>query len=340
MDLASNPGEEVMGACFLMYLLTFILFGIFLSQVYHYAMDRDNSDPWYLKVNVAIILVVEILHSALQIHFIYFYAIVSAKNPPDDLIHIVWSSPAQLACEATIILLVHWFYIRRIWILSGNNIVVVGVLIGLLVARTGFSTSSVILTTKFNRWDTFRSRAKFAAICSCALLATADFATTSTMIFYLRRSQNRSRHASTNRLIHLLMVYVVNTGFIALLCSVSVLVTFKVKPNTLTFAGFIGLSCKLNANSLMGSLYMRSHLRDRPVPRYNPENRSYIGEAIKVIQSIPTVMPQRVIVFRPSPTRPIEIYQETSMIEMVEAQPVPGQIKSLPSTTVRAMAAG
>ncbi|VDB86874.1 unnamed protein product [Peniophora sp. CBMAI 1063] len=80
------------------------------------------------------------------------------------------------------------------------------------------------------------------------------------MIYYLYT--NRSTVPTTNRIIHLLIKYTINTCLLEALCTVPCLAIWITKPDTLVYTPFYFLLIRLYSCSLLCSLNNRDHLRD------------------------------------------------------------------------------
>ncbi|KAH8102908.1 hypothetical protein BXZ70DRAFT_758351 [Cristinia sonorae] len=305
---------DIYGSAIIIIFLTFGLYGIVIAQVYEYLINENNKDPWFMRVGVGLITLLETIHTALEIHFLYFYAITCAGDP-SLLNQIVWGSAAKIVCESIMVVLVHSFYIRRIWIMSGRKLWLVAILVALLVIRTGFGLATATLMFIYDHWDVFREHAMFTAEMSGSLLVVADFSIAASMIYYLWGSQ--TLHERTNRVIHTLMAYSINSGLLTMLSSFSLLITFVVFPNRVIFAGLFDVASKLYANALLGSLNMRGYLRDKP--RTEVDYSSFrMGGSTTVQGSRQFLMHSK----RTSNLRPIEIYQQTSKAEMSHSPPI------------------
>ncbi|KAH8102888.1 hypothetical protein BXZ70DRAFT_757256 [Cristinia sonorae] len=309
MDASLPTVAQFFGACFITLNMTFVLYGISVAQGYEYAFFSKSRDSSYIKVMVCLVLLVETIHTGLVIHFLYYYAVTATDNPA-LVLHIAWSSAVKLICESIVVMLVHSFYIRRIWIVSGRKLWLVAILAPLLIARTAFSLSTAGLMYVHDNWIGFRDSALFTSAMSCTLLAVTDFSIASTMSYYLY--VGRGAHESTNRLLHTLMAYCVNTGLVTMFCSFITLGMFVGFPERHIFAGLVDVGSKLYANSLLGSLNMRTLLRDIPKPGHSLNFNTVVSTNIQ-FGSGP--IPSNIM----SVGKQIEIYQQTSTMEVSDA---------------------
>ncbi|TCD63883.1 hypothetical protein EIP91_004792, partial [Steccherinum ochraceum] len=144
----------VFGGFFILATIAFVLYGIVIAQVWTYAFTPGKRDPWILRINVALVLVVETFHTIMAIHSIYWYLIINSGRP-QELAKIVWSGAATVLCEAVMVVLVHSFYIRRIYIMSGHKKWLIGILVAILFTRTTFSLASTTLMYTLGLWAAF-----------------------------------------------------------------------------------------------------------------------------------------------------------------------------------------
>ncbi|KAH8088907.1 hypothetical protein BXZ70DRAFT_1011421 [Cristinia sonorae] len=252
-----------LGGCMILTYATFPLYGIFIAQVYEYAFKfvGTRRDTWYLRANVTLLTILETLHTVISIHFIYFYTI-KAFADPEKLLGISWSAPLMSASETVMVILVHSFYIHRIYIMSDRNKWLAGALIVVLIVRSAFSCISAVFLAVFDTWITFHEnpRVKFVLTTSLGLLAFADFTVASMMILYIYR--RRTGHKKSDHIVRTLIVYFVNSGFITVIFSSAIIISFVTQATKLSFAGPMIMTTKLYANAFLGSLNMRSYLRD------------------------------------------------------------------------------
>ncbi|KAH8102916.1 hypothetical protein BXZ70DRAFT_758832 [Cristinia sonorae] len=318
--MASIPtAAEVVGGFFVLAFVAFALYGIVLAQVYEYVFSNGPKDSWYLKGNVIAITFFETLHTCLALHFIYHYSISKSGDLP-ELARIIWSGPATVLCEAIMVVLVHSFYIRRIWIMSGQNKWLVGMLISLLITRTAFSICTPVLMYIRMYWVAFRDSAIFTVSMSLSLLAAADFAISSTLIFYLWRS--RTGHGRTDHLIRTLMAYCVNSGFITMIFSFLILIMFLVSTHTLIFGGLVQVTSKLYANSFLGSLNMRRYLREQPDTTTAINLSTFHASATRNTATTTMRSDVTAAVGGSRPLKHIKIYQETSSTAYTDTTPI------------------
>ncbi|KAH8088916.1 hypothetical protein BXZ70DRAFT_499741 [Cristinia sonorae] len=255
--------QTFMGKSVLMNYATFPLYGIFIAQLYSYASKFASRDSLYVKGIVALLTVVETVHTAALMHFLYFYSIASWSGEL-TIFEISWSTPLIAISETLMVVLAHSFYIRRIYIMSKGNWWLIGFLVALLITRTAFSTCVTVLAATQNSFTTFHENATVQLVVktSLSLLVVADLSVASTMVYYLY--QSRSGIKRSDHLVNTLIVYIINSGFITVIFSFAVVLSFVIQKQELSFVGPLVMVTKLYANALLGSLNMRSYFRIQP----------------------------------------------------------------------------
>ncbi|KAK7683751.1 hypothetical protein QCA50_013127 [Cerrena zonata] len=240
-----------------------IFYGITIAQAYHYFRSSREDAAW-MKWLAGVVMFLETAHMVVYIEQIDYYF-----SPEPQF----WTIPTAYVLEIAIEILVNGFYIYRIWMLSKNIPIVIG--IGLIfIAR--------IIT--FLLWLAGVIIAQFHAGVKAEQLVTAGFfgttsaaivldtITAATMVFYLSRSNPGLRRSQ--EIITWLLVYYVNTGAILASLSIAILVTgyttYKLEDSSYGFltiampylyAGIWNIFVKVLANSFFAVLNSRHILR-------------------------------------------------------------------------------
>jgi len=252
---------QLVGGYFIIVYLSLILYGIVIAQTYTYALHAKD-DPFILKLTVTVVGVLETVHMALMLHSTYLYSALDFGHP--QLLPLIpVSAGASVMLGMVITACVQMFYIRRIYILSAKNWLLTTIVSVMLFVRVPFSFTAGALMYTLHTWNEFRVQiGPLVAVCvGLGLSAVVDITIASMLIYYLYKA--RTGFKSTDRLIHTLMAYTVNSGFITMICSTLAVVTFFVLPQSLVFAGLVQMSSKLYANSFLGTLNARQRLRTK-----------------------------------------------------------------------------
>ncbi|KAK7676417.1 hypothetical protein QCA50_020635 [Cerrena zonata] len=281
-DVDSPPIDiaNVLGGLILEICIGLILYGVATAQAYVYSLN-SNMDTLRLKGIVFVVWILETVHTALMLHQIYYYTIISFGNY-DKVVLIDWSMSLALFAENSIVAIVQGFYIRRIWILSNNRkLPVIGLLI-LLSARIGFHTTAAVygsaglvtmvpthISLTYPNSIVSPSSASFQEefpqkLCvrvSNSLSASVDGFIAAYMIFFLLRSKTGFKRS--DGIIRWLMAYSVNTGLVMMIVSISIAITYSSMRGSFVFAGLSTMVSKLYANSFLGTLNARDLLRGK-----------------------------------------------------------------------------
>ncbi|KAK7689107.1 hypothetical protein QCA50_007798 [Cerrena zonata] len=249
-DVASFMGAFVVALC-----IALILYGVTSTQAYIYMLNCQK-DSVFLKSLVSVVWLLETIHTVFMLRQIYYLTIISFGDIP-ILTTVDWS------IGNGIISLVQGFYVYRIWILSGRRIVPLIVLSILLLACIGFHTTAAIYTFLVSTWPEFSD--SFGATLSVevanALSAALDGAIAAIMILLLRKGMTGIK--KTDGIIRWLMVYIVNTGLLTMIVSISIAIVYSRLPHSLLASGLTTISGKLYSNSFLGLLNARDMMRKR-----------------------------------------------------------------------------
>ncbi|CAL1704019.1 unnamed protein product [Somion occarium] len=295
--MAEGPTiEELMSGFLIEICISLILYGITISQVYTYFLNYGQEDSSLLKGGVASVLALETIHTIFTIHMLYVYLITDFGQVA-AIGTIVWSAGACVTTGMVIVAIAQGFYIRRIYVLSKQNIALTAITGFLLLLRVSFGLATSALTYKLGTWGVFRAKVGplFTLSTGLALSAAVDLLIASILMYYLHKS--RTGFKETDHMIHSLMGYAVNTGAITMLVSIAIVLTFVFLKESLLFAGLVQMSSKLYANSFLGTLNARQILRRK----INTHKSSELSDRVRSNNA-------------PTPMRHIEIYQETSKV--------------------------
>ncbi|KAI0321305.1 hypothetical protein OF83DRAFT_343610 [Amylostereum chailletii] len=123
---------------------------------------------------------------------------------------------------ALIILLVHLFYARRLWILSNKNVLLVSAIVILAVLHFGSEIVVMALSLKYRAFAAVHTRDTPYIVTALTLAAVDDIFITVCMTFILNRK--RSGYRSTDTLINKVILYSIATGAITSVFDVVILI--------------------------------------------------------------------------------------------------------------------
>lgn len=235
-----------------------MLSGIMVSQTYFY-WSKYKQDRLWIKMLVYSIFCLETVHTVFSVHSLYSYLILEVEDIL-RLAYNVWSAGAILVVEMVVVALVQGFYIYRIWQLSRSVYVTVLPSFALF-CRCALGIATAVLTYTFPTVVEF-STSKTVSVTlnfGLTLAVVVDILTSGLVIYYLLLQSAHIRQ--TKHIVHRLMFYTVNTGAISIIFSMLTLFTFNFVRFSFMFAGFVIISTKVYANSMLAMLNARNKLK-------------------------------------------------------------------------------
>ncbi|RPD69294.1 hypothetical protein L226DRAFT_280182 [Lentinus tigrinus ALCF2SS1-7] len=236
---AGNPAEGVMGGLLVSIFFACILYGMTTLQAFMYYQKYPNDIP-LLRFLVTAVWILETVHTAFCMQFVYAY-LISGFADFANFIAVHWSVGVAIASSVAVALCVQGYYTWRVYVVSGRFALWSAVIAFCALARVGFGIGSTCLTYIYPNWLQLRELKVGLATVSGGLGAAAlvDLLVALTLTFYLKRNRT-GFHKESNSMVNKILVYTVNTGAITGAASLT----------------------KLYANSFLGSLNARTHLRN------------------------------------------------------------------------------
>ncbi|KAG7441277.1 uncharacterized protein BT62DRAFT_1046361 [Guyanagaster necrorhizus] len=234
------------------------LFGITTLQTYLYFHNYPRDTTLH-RLSVGVLYLLDTLHLALTIHAMYFYIVTNrGRGLVEAGPEIVWSIKLQVAVMVVIILFVQSLYALRIWLLSGYHRGFLRYLAALSVVG-GFGIG-IALTYEIYMTRTFPSLSSddksWAMESSLAASTLIDFVLALAMCYYLRKG--RGSESDLNSRISVVMQYTLSSGLVTSACSLAVLFTYVLLPNTLIFISLEFLLTRLYVGSFLAMLNARN----------------------------------------------------------------------------------
>ncbi|KAI0353799.1 hypothetical protein OH77DRAFT_1522330 [Trametes cingulata] len=291
-----NPAEPVIGGLLIELFFAFILYGITTLQTFMY-FQKYSGDSRTLKILVAAVWILETVHTGFCMQFIYAY-LIAGFGDFENFLNINWGIGVTVLCSAGVALCVQGYYTWRVWIVSGKNVAWTAIIGFFSLLRVAFGIASAALSYVYPQWLAFRHTKTSLVTISGGLgsAALVDLLVACTLTYYLKRGRH-TWHKESNNMINRILLYSVNTGAITGTASLLCVILFAVKKTSLVFLGLVMIQTKLYANSLLGSLNARSHIRSKGSrPTYTSSSSS--GFRITTPR-IPVV----------------EVYQETDVLD-------------------------
>ncbi|KAI0089010.1 hypothetical protein BDY19DRAFT_162739 [Irpex rosettiformis] len=263
--------EPFVGPCFVIIWLSFILYGLFLAQIYNYFTTYE--DHIIIKLAVTLLCILETLQVAACIHVTYTNLIIDFAQP-EKLLYVLWSDIFAISIELVINGLVQSYYVFRVWRLS-KNVPILVVLCLILCARTALGFKAIADSNAHRLWFELAVLKEYEIFVEVTLSLSLllDSSITVILLFYLSRAQTLALRPNTKTTLHKLMYYALSTGGVTTLTTVVTLIVFKTSKFPIVYGGLVTLMAKVYANSMLAMLNLRQGLRIG-----NASNDAYIAQ--------------------------------------------------------------
>jgi len=281
---------DTYGALFIGLLISAVLFGITNLQVFVYSQSYKDDSIWS-KLAVGWLWLLDAFHLALISHAVYFYLVSNYANPL-KLTYVVWSFHLQLVTDMVTIVTVQALYAVRLWKLTqidrcnrGLKSKILPSIVSLLVIiATGIciAVSKLIYTIKdFTQLDLI----KWATFLALITASVVDFFIAASLCFTLARL--RTGFEKTDSMLKSLMLYVINTGVLTSLCSLTALSLYAAYPHNFIFLAIEFPMTKLYVNAFVAMFNARRRLHAVMDKTANSSNPDVFGSEPVTINSIP-----------------------------------------------------
>lgn len=252
MSVPATLGAVFIGTC-----ISGVLTGVVCSQVSTY-FRRCRSDKIFIKLLVIAVWLLDVSHMVMLIYSSWVWLIVDFGNPDPDLIPPAFVVSVIITAATTVI--VHGFFIARVYQLSRNFFVVVPMItLGLLRLISASVTSAELL--KYGRASLFFQHVRWSFILGLSTSAALDTWLTCTLLYYMMKS--RTGFESMDHVLTKLSLYTIQSGLITTVTIVVSLVFWtQLNKNLVHLALYFTIN-KLYANSCLAALNARNSIRDR-----------------------------------------------------------------------------
>ncbi|PIL36499.1 hypothetical protein GSI_00188 [Ganoderma sinense ZZ0214-1] len=247
--------------------------------------------------------ILDTLHTAFCLDFVYSYLITNYGNAK-YFIHTDWSRSSSRSqyrrwCKDTISaesgsvrrcdppLLPHLLDHSPLLAVSNRNWFLACIIASLVVSRVAFGMGSTILTYYLSGWVSFRQHKAATVTVSGGLasVAAVDVMVTTSITWYLRKKRSEVQESAKSK-VDMIMLYAVNTGALTATASVITCILYAVRRDSLVFLRLVEVSGKLYANSFLGSLNARAHIRGKGNKQYSHESsgNTYRGPQVPKVE--------------------------------------------------------
>ncbi|KAH9987445.1 hypothetical protein BJV74DRAFT_497931 [Russula compacta] len=244
---AVNIGSTY-GATFIGLILSAVLYGMTMIQVWIYFCSRDcrEKDSTSLKALIALLLILDTVHMAFCIYAMYWYLIQNFGNV-DNLNIDMWAMETQIDINCSITVIIQIFYARRLHLLSKRAIIpAIIVVVAVISYATGYIFS---LREHVHKLYSRDGSLKWVTSVGMGGSTFVDLLITGSMCWCLYNK--RTGFARTDSVVVTLMIYSVNTGLLTSVLATGSLISFLVSPNPLISKAFSLPLGKCYVNSLL-----------------------------------------------------------------------------------------
>ncbi|KIL71193.1 hypothetical protein M378DRAFT_6028 [Amanita muscaria Koide BX008] len=200
----------------------------------------------------------DIVHSSLIWHGLWTW-FISQYGDKDSIMDIPLSASVTVIFTAIPTLLVHSYYVQRIFRLSGRNYWLSSPILFLAVCRVCSACACSAEMIRSGNFVTFRQNYQWLFSLGLALSTAVDVLITSILFTLLWMS--RSRSLSLHGVLDSLILYTLELGSLTGFTTIIAMICWLASKNNLIFLGLYFVIAKLYANSMMASLNMREGLR-------------------------------------------------------------------------------
>jgi len=250
--------QDTYGASLIGLLVSTVLYGVTVTQIWIYYCQYRDRDPMVFKGFITLLFILDTLHTILCIYSVYWYLILNFGNLANLDLN-MWAVNIQPDVNGLIGFLVQLFYARRVYIMSKS--IVIPAIIAVLGAIT-FSLGFVFTAKSFalKRYSLYGSLTWVTCV-GMGSTAVADIIIALAMCWYLYGK--RTGFSKTDSMIMTLMSYSITSGLLTSILATSMLICFVVRRNTLTWEVMFWLMGKCYVNSFLAMLNNRDSLRGR-----------------------------------------------------------------------------
>ncbi|RPD59411.1 hypothetical protein L226DRAFT_562633 [Lentinus tigrinus ALCF2SS1-7] len=240
-------------------LVALFLSGVVFMQVVLFFQMYQN-DRLQTKAIVLAVWLLDITHSAF-VCTANWENLIADYGAYSTLDEIQWSIALTIALTALTTVIVHCFFIHRIWKLSRHNWYITVPLILLALLRVASALVTTIEMLRLRSYPLFIAQFSYIFTLGLATSALVDILVTSILCYYIRKG--RAGFARINHMIDVLTLYTVENGMLTCIATALSLFFWLFMRHNFAFLGMHLAINKLYANSLLASLNARKSLVSR-----------------------------------------------------------------------------
>ncbi|KAH7918843.1 hypothetical protein BV22DRAFT_895355 [Leucogyrophana mollusca] len=261
--------NETYGALFLGSTFAAMLFGLTNVQAFVYFQNHRGSGITFFKLVIYYLWILDAIHLAFAVHMTYYYLIINYANPL-ALPVIVWSFQARVIIDTLIVYAIHLLYVQRLWILSrGRSRILPSIMTVIMVLSSAIAVTLIWAVYQCHVF-TDLSGIQWSVYVTLGAMASMDVLIASSMCYLL--STAHTGFSRTDSFLTKLMTYVLNTGLLTSLCSLTVVITCAVMPGNFVYLGVDFVCVKLYVNAYVALLNAPHYLQNGSTPGDGAQN--------------------------------------------------------------------
>ncbi|KAG1723226.1 hypothetical protein EDB19DRAFT_2043850 [Suillus lakei] len=247
------------GALFIGVILAAVLFGVTNVQAFIYFRTHSGAGITFYKLTVIWLWILDALHLVLIVHCIYFYLVINFANI-GALTEIVWSSKLQTVVSVFSIFVEHLLYVHRIWIVSKGRSKALLIIVGIaVILNSGIAIVGIWYVYQGVHTAADVIKIEWAVFMYLGTVAFIDILIASSLCYLLATS--RTGFSRTDLFVTKLVSYIINTGCLTSICSMTAIITCAVMPKNYIFQAVEFLLLKLYVVSYIALLNARYYLQ-------------------------------------------------------------------------------
>ncbi|KAJ3513803.1 hypothetical protein NLJ89_g2747 [Agrocybe chaxingu] len=247
--------DNTLGAALIGVVVSGILYGVSVVQVWYYYGHQNDS--WPIKSLVGAVIMFDTIHQALITHTVYTYTVTNWGNPT-ELQRIVRSMLVEVLFNGFTAFLVQSFLTMRVWRLSNRKLLLTSVVLILVFGEFACVIAFTALSLQLETYEQLK-KLKGLSILVNALAAAGDVLIAGILCTLLHLSRTGFHRSDT--MINKLILFAVNTGVLTSLCAIASLISIVVVGDTFLYIAFFFCIGRLYTNSLLATLNARKMIR-------------------------------------------------------------------------------
>jgi len=246
-----SPAELQQGPIFIGAFLNILLYGVMLSQSYWY-FNNFKQDKTWMKIFVVFLLLANTVNGAFSIMYLYDCLVIHFDDP-SYLAQSTWVLDIEPASTGVLSTAVQSFFAWRIYVLTGNILLVVGVCF--FTFTSGAMAIATAISAAIDPHFVDFPKHKYWVLTWLSTSSLVDIVITVALVLYLRK--NKSGFAPMDDVVDHIIRVTVQTGMVTAVLAALDFILFLASPTGAHLLVNMVLS-KLYTNCLLSSLNARA----------------------------------------------------------------------------------